>query len=59
MERKEGETLAESRCPESGGEKEARKNKIMIGGLCEERYGKSGRWRCEQEQNTDGIGNCW
>ena len=33
----------ESRCPESGGEKEARKNENGMGGLREERSGKSGR----------------
>ena len=33
----------ESRCPESGGEKEARKNENVMGGLREERSGKSGR----------------
>ena len=58
MERRVGEILADSRYPESGGEREARKNKIMIGGLCEEIHGKSGRWREEQEPNTEAIGDC-
>ena len=53
----------ERRCPESGGEIEARKTEIAMGGLYEETQGKSGRGKGKDKRERtrakmEGLGYC-